>query len=238
MGEHLVGRSWLPLGEGFRHGLAASLVGWSLHGGAKFLGYNMLREELHDVLPWGPSNTYLFASLTAETVATLLLAPFHTSEVKLVSDPLFAPSLIAALLKIIRLSGVRGLFAGLPVLLLRQLVAGFCKFHLFEKCARASFNYLEPGYAKDRKIKRYHRVAGVLFSSLVTSAVCAIVSNPFDVIYTHIAASPSPLGVLDVYAQVGLTGLFAGVGYRVASTTLNNFFIWVYYDLFKELIAM
>jgi hypothetical protein len=29
-------------------------------------------------------------------------------QVKLVSDPLFAPSLIAALLKIIRLSGVRG----------------------------------------------------------------------------------------------------------------------------------
>jgi len=34
------------------------------------------------VLPWGPSNTYLFASLTAETVATLLLAPFHTCEVR------------------------------------------------------------------------------------------------------------------------------------------------------------
>lgn len=50
------------------------------------------------------------------------------------------------------------LFAGLPVLLLRQLVAGFCKFHLFEKCARASFNYLEPGYAKDRKIKRVRPV--------------------------------------------------------------------------------
>jgi hypothetical protein len=27
-----VGRSWLPLGEGFVHGLAANLVGWSLHG--------------------------------------------------------------------------------------------------------------------------------------------------------------------------------------------------------------
>jgi hypothetical protein len=135
---------------------------------------------------------------------------------------------------------------------------------------------------------KYHRVAGVLFSSLVTSAVCAVVSNPFDVVYTHIAASPSPLGVLEAYSQIGLTGtdtighglscervscvcvltratagLFAGVGYRVASTTLNNFFIWyvthththtvsalgfhslsllcvcrVYYDLFKELIAL
>jgi hypothetical protein len=41
----------------------------------------MLKEELHDALPWGPTNTYLFASLTAETVATLFLAPFQTCEV-------------------------------------------------------------------------------------------------------------------------------------------------------------
>jgi hypothetical protein len=231
-----VGRSWLPLGEGFVHGLAANLVGWSLHGGFKFLGYNMLKEELHDALPWGPTNTYLFASLTAETVATLFLAPFQTCEVKLVADPLFAPSLVGALIKIIRLNGVRGLFAGLPLLLLRQLVAGYCKFHLFEKIARISYGYLGEDYAKDRKIDKFDRTVGVLFSSLITSTVCAVVTNPFDVLYTHIAASPSPLSVLEVYSQVGPLGLFTGVGHRIAASTINNFCIWFFYDIFRRLI--
>jgi hypothetical protein len=131
------------------------------------------------------------------------------------------------------------LFAGLPLLLLRQLVAGYCKFHLFEKIARISYGYLGEDYAKDRKIDKvarawlsplplssgcpvllsdvvsrtharthaqFDRTVGVLFSSLITSTVCAVVTNPFDVLYTHIAASPSPLSVLEVYSQVGPLG--------------------------------
>jgi hypothetical protein len=45
----------------------------------------------------------------------------------------------------------------------------------------------------------------VLFSSLVTSVVSSLVSNPFDAIYSHMVASPG-VSVAEICSQIGFTG--------------------------------
>lgn len=227
-----VDRSWLPMHEGFIHGLAANLVGWGLHGVVKFMGYTTLKEQLHGTpLPESRVNYYLVSSLLAETVATVVLAPFDVCTVRIIADPLFAPSVVSALFKIIRTEGVRGLVAGLPFLLLRQLILGFVKFHMFERFARKVFDYLDEDYTVSRQISKPRKLIGVFLSSLVTSLVSVTLSHPLDVLFTHHTCYRA-------FSHLNLFELFTGWPERIISNTTNNFLIWYFYDGYKMLLRM
>jgi len=66
----------------------------------------------------------------------------------------------------------------------------------------------------------------MLISSLLTSIVATIVSNPFDVLFTQIAAASSSTTIFQAYSQVGVEGLFSGLSNRVAATSMLYFFTW------------
>uniref|UniRef100_A0AC34FAJ0 Mitochondrial carrier protein n=1 Tax=Panagrolaimus sp. ES5 TaxID=591445 RepID=A0AC34FAJ0_9BILA len=123
--------------RGLARGWAPNLIGYSAQGFAKFGLYETLKKEYSaavgvEFAAKHKTAIYLLAGASAETVGTLLLAPFESVKIRVQTCADIPPQFRRALPYIWKAEGVNGLFKGLAPLLLRQIPYTASKFVCFE----------------------------------------------------------------------------------------------------------
>jgi solute carrier family 25 phosphate transporter 3 len=222
-------RGWIP-----------TLIGYCVQGAFKFGLYEYFKYKLAATLPRALVEengvlVFLTASASAEFFADIALAPWETVKVRIQTSRRHlhmrhvVPRLWAT-------SGASGFFQCLVPLWCRQIPYTMVKFATFEQTAKfLAESVLHVSHSGPRGSISTLLIAHL--SGLVAGTLCALVSQPADVIVSKMSTN-SGSSFWQVVRQVGARGLFSGVSARIVMVGTLTGVQWVIYDGFKMLLGM
>jgi solute carrier family 25 phosphate transporter 3 len=228
-------------------GLSPTAVGYFLQGWFKFGLYEYFKRLYASMA--GPERAekgrfgiWLAAGGTAEFFADLALCPLEATRIRLVSQPSFAKSLPEAFGKLLANEGIRGLYAGLFPILLKQIPYTMAKFAVFETASEMIYRALESAGKPKAEIRDSTKLLISLNSGIFAGICAAVVSQPADTVLSVINKTKVTGSVAEatfrIIRELGPRGLFRGLGARaimVGSLTAGQFFI---YDGLKQLLGV
>jgi solute carrier family 25 phosphate transporter 3 len=105
-------------------GLGSTALGYSLHGGIKYGGFEALKYAIFHqggvVALFAADHrlpALMMAGMTAEFAASLVLCPLEQTRIKMVSDPEYADGVLAAVIRLFSEGeGARGVLRSLPAI--------------------------------------------------------------------------------------------------------------------------
>jgi solute carrier family 25 phosphate transporter 3 len=235
--------------KGLALGIVPTLVGYSLQGAGKFGFYEMFKDVYAKIV--GEENVYKYRTLgfalssaSAEVIADCLLCPWEAIKVKIqTSKPgTFPTGTGAALSKIKDAEGMAGLYKGLAPLWARQIPYTVMKFVAFERTVETFYKYVltkpKNEYAKSTQLS-------VTFASgYIAGVLCALVSQPADTMVSKLNNAQKVEGqtnmdaMKQIYAQIGFSGLWRGLGARIIMVGTLTGLQWWIYDSFKSAVGL
>jgi len=228
-------------------GLSPTAVGYFLQGWFKFGLYEYFKRLYSslagpEAAEKGRFGIWLAAGGTAEFFADLALCPLEATRIRLVSQPTFASSLPEAFGKLISNEGLRGLYAGLFPILLKQIPYTMAKFAVFEAASEFIYRTLERMGKPKADMRDSTKLLISLNSGIFAGICAAVVSQPADTVLSVINKSRVTGSIAEatfrIIRELGPRGLFRGLGARaimVGSLTAGQFFI---YDGLKQLLGV
>jgi len=217
-------------------GFSATAIGYFLHGAFKFSFFEFFKALVTGAnkvqTPFMSFIVASFASILAETVASVSLCPMEAVRIRLVSEPSFARGFVDGLPKMWKGEGYRGLFRGLPCVLLKQIPYTYGQFVSYE----VFMKLLSSGASKAIDLK-LSMICGFL-----SGIVAAVISQPGDTLLSLINREASDM-LISVHTfhlvmkRHGLGKLFTGLGARLLLVSCmlgGQFFI---YDSLKALVG-
>ncbi|KAI8099589.1 phosphate carrier protein 2 [Halteromyces radiatus] len=228
-------------------GLGPTFVGYSMQGAGKYGLYEFFKYYYGNLV--GENNAYkhrtvlaLAASGTAEFVADVLLCPMESIKVRMqTSYPPYAKSFGEGFNKLKTNEGLRGFYKGLVPLWSRQIPYTCMKFATFEKTVELIYStFLSKPKSEYNKFQQLL----VSFTAGYTSGILvALVSHPADVIVSRMnAVSDIPgqkkMTMVDIAKDLGLKGVWRGLGTRVLMIGTLTSFQWLIYDTFKVYMGL
>jgi solute carrier family 25 phosphate transporter 3 len=209
--------------------------GWFKFGGVEFFKINM-SSYLGDQKAWDNRTIiYLVAAACAEFIADIFLCPLEATRIRLVSDPKFAPGLIAAVPKIIQNDGMlKGFYSGFGPILLKQVPYSMAKFAVQGTAQEA----IAAGTGTDMKTaSEGKKMAIALSSGTIAGVAAAIISHPADTLLSMINKSPTAGGsgsiasrLVNLAKETGLKKLcLTGLGARcvmIGTLTAGQFAVF------------
>ena len=104
-------------------GLVPTIVGYGFEGGLKFGLYESLKPTFVQWLALGddPTEGFLFASVAAGAVASIVLCPMEQTRIRMVTDPEFADGFVGGVVRLTKEEGAGAIFYGLPAMLSKQI---------------------------------------------------------------------------------------------------------------------
>lgn len=125
--------------------------------------------------------------------------------------------------------GASQFYLGIKPLWMRQIPYTIVKFVAFEKIVQAFYTHIftneKSSYSKGTQMM-------ITFASGYTAGVfCAIVSHPADTMVSVMNKTGQSAG--EIYADIGMGGLWKGLGTRIFMIGTLTCLQWVIYDAFK-----
>ncbi|GJD08166.1 Mitochondrial substrate carrier family protein N [Galdieria sulphuraria] len=160
-------------------GFSATAIGYFLHGAFKFSFFEVFKALVTGTnkvqTPFVSFLVASVASILAETVASFSLCPMEAVRIRLVSEPSFARGFVDGLPKMWKGEGYRGLYKGLPYVLLKQIPYTYGQFVSYEVCMKLLSGTSISSSASKTVDLRLSVLCG-LFSGIVA----AVISQPGD----------------------------------------------------------
>lgn len=228
-------------------GLGPTAVGYFLQGWFKFGLYEYFKRLYSELAGRERAESarfgiWLAAGGTAEFFADLALCPMEATRIRLVSQPSFARSLPEAFGKIFASEGLKGFYAGLLPILLKQIPYTMAKFSVFEIASETIYSVLASNGKPKSELSDGTKLVVSLNSGVFAGVVAAVVSQPADtvlsVINKHKVSGSIASATVRIIRELGAKGLFRGLGTRaimVGSLTAGQFFI---YDGIKQVLGV
>jgi solute carrier family 25 phosphate transporter 3 len=174
----------------------------------------------------------------ASVVASLGLTPLEACRIRAVAQPeIYRDAGLIGTSQIIASEddqlGWKALYAGLPSLMIRQVIFGSVKFLAFERASEAIFS-IYPEF-RDATVT----ALGVsLVAGGISGALSSVVSQPADSVLTYVAKqSGGNLGVFDGASKMvregGVKSLFNGLGSRCVWAGCIIAGQFLLYDVFR-----
>lgn len=174
----------------------------------------------------------------ASVIASLGLTPLEACRIRAVAQPeVYRDAGLLGTSKIIASEndqlGWKALYAGLPSLMIRQVIFGSVKFLAFERASDAIFS-LYPEL-RDATVT----ALGVsLVAGGISGALSSVVSQPADSVLTYVAKrSGGDLGFFDGFNEMvheeGVGSLFNGLGSRCVWAGCIIAGQFLLYDIFR-----
>ena len=174
----------------------------------------------------------------ASVVASLGLTPLEACRIRAVAQPdIYREAGLIGTSKIIACEnkqlGWKTLYAGLPSLMIRQVIFGSVKFLAFERASEAIFS-IHPEFREATVT-----ALGVsLVAGGISGALSSVVSQPADSVLTYVAKdSGGDLGVFDgarkMIREEGVKSLFNGLGSRCVWAGCIIAGQFLLYDIFR-----
>jgi solute carrier family 25 (mitochondrial phosphate transporter), member 3 len=219
------------------------LIGYSFQGMAKFGLYEYFKHLYSDAFPNVPKDlAYVAGSASAEIIADVLLCPWEAVKVRMqTADPSKVPrgfptTMREGLPLIIKNEGFSGLYKGLVPLWSRQIPYTIMKFWAFERTVQALYMHVVP---KPREQCSKPEQTAVSFAAgYIAGIFCAVVSHPADVVVSKLNqySDRPPLG--KVLGELGMRGIWRGLGMRVVMVGTLTGLQWFIYDSFKAFVGL
>lgn len=256
-------RGWVP-----------TIIGYCLQGALKFGFYEYFRYRFAMMIPFHLLLTYLtwvfvFASACAELIADVALAPWETVKVRMQTQPRNrpnSPTLIQSIASADSMrdvmtsiwffeGGMSAYFRCLVPLWCRQVPYTVVKFTTFEKSvvlirwllfspssAHPSPHSPDEGSGGNAG---WQRLVVALLAGYLAGTLCAIVSQPADVVVSKLTAAQSndaddkrqgkKANWLTIVKEIGFRGTWKGLSARVLLVGTLSGAQWAIYDSFKML---
>lgn len=215
-------------------GLMPTLVGYGFEGALKFGCYELFKGVLKNLTEYSFIN-YLFASLMAGALASVVLCPMEDARIKMVSDEKYNRlGLVGALLRVHRKSGIWSTFKNVDAMLMKQVPYTMAKQVSFDIFAKSIYALLESFRVETQ---------GIHFLIMMASAFCAsilacLASQPGDVLLTHSTHASFSENVHHIMTTDGWRGFFAGLVARILHVSSIITSQLVVYDLVKQAVGL
>jgi len=225
--------------RGLAKGWAPTLIGYSAQGIGKFGFYEafkilysgMMGEEQAFL---NRTALYLGASASAEFFADMFLAPFEAMKVRIQTMPGYANNMREAYAKMSKESG-NPFYKGLKPLWLRQIPYTMMKFACFEKTVEALYANIVP---KPRaECTKGEQLVVTFAAGYIAGVFCAIVSHPADCVVSVLNKTPG-VSAGQVVKDLGMKGLWAGLGPRIIMIGTLTALQWFIYDSVKVALRL
>ena len=237
--------------QGLFLGAQATLAGYFWYGLSVYPSYTFFKRFFSlTVLPPEVSMVHvndvaLLAGACAAVIASLGLTPLEAARIRVVAEPeKYRPLGLTGTLAVIAEEdadlGWKGLYAGLPSLLTRQVIFGSIKFLAFERASEAIF-----AAAPSLRDATWTALAVSLVAGGLSGTISSIVSQPADSVLTYAAQNSrgtSSMGIIEgcrvMVEEEGAGSLFRGLGSRCvwAGTIIAGQFLL--YDVFRTIFKV
>ncbi|KAI8137044.1 mitochondrial phosphate carrier protein 2 [Fennellomyces sp. T-0311] len=229
-------------------GLGPTAIGYSLQGAGKYGLYEYFKYKYSQIVGEEAAHkyrafVYLTASASAEFIADVFLCPWEALKVRQqTSYPPFAKNTIEGFTKLKNAEGFSGFYKGLVPLWGRQIPYTMMKFASFEATVELIYKtFLTKPKNEYNKLQQL----GVSFAGgYIAGILCATVSHPADVIVSKLNNLPQPApgqpkqGLVDVAKDLGLKGVWRGLGPRIVMIGTLTGLQWLSYDTFKVYVGL
>jgi len=225
--------------KGLLKGWAPTLIGYSAQGVGKFGFYEGFKVFYSGIIGEEQSYTnrmglYLAASASAEFFADMFLAPFEAMKVRIQTMPGYASNMREAYGKMSKEAG-NPFYKGLKPLWLRQIPYTMMKFSCFEKTVEMLYAHVVP---KPRsECTKGEQLIVTFMAGYIAGVFCAIVSHPADCVVSVLNKSPE-LTAGQVFTNLGMKGLWAGLGPRIIMVGTLTALQWFIYDSVKVALRL
>merc|ERR1712079_594757 len=231
----------LTFAEGGASGLflgwAPTAIGYSMQGICKFGFYEFFKNVYSGII--GEENTYLYrtslylaASASAEFFADIALSPMESVKVRIQTSPAgtFPTTLREGAPKIYAAEGMNGFYKSLVPLWGRQIPYTMMKFACFERTVEFLYANVVP---KPRaECTKGEQLVVTFAAGYIAGVFCAIVSHPADCVVSVLNKTPG-VSAGQVVKDLGLAGLWKGLGPRIIMIGTLTALQWFIYDSVK-----
>ena len=230
-------------------GTQATIVGYLWYGISVYPSYAFFKRFLGDsLLPPAfavahTSQIALVAGALASVVASLGLTPIEACRIRAVAQPeTYRPLGLLGTLDVISKEddelGWKNLYAGLPSLMLRQVIFGSVKFLAFERASDAIF-----GIYPNLRDATVTALGVSLVAGGISGALSSVVSQPADSVLTYVAKQKGGnIGLLEgariMVDQDGAGSLFRGLGSRSVWAGCIIAGQFLLYDVFRAFFGI
>ncbi|KAL5018408.1 hypothetical protein ScPMuIL_004130 [Solemya velum] len=192
--------------------------------GIHFTCIHYMRSRLESRYP-RPVASFLVGGI-ARTVGTLCVLPFTVMKTRYESGSFNYGALSGALVNVYKTEGIRGLFSGVSATLLRDVPFSGLYFMFYSQLNKL-FSFSVPDHSD---LPSAHFVCG-----LCSGAFASFVTQPADVVKTHMQLYPKKYGRLKtvfifVYEKDGAMGFWRGLVPRTARRTMVAALSWTVYE--------
>jgi len=151
------------------------IQGWFKFGGVEFFKINMT-SALGEQAAWdNRTSIYLASAAIAEFIADIFLCPYEACRIRLVSQPDYAPSLMATATKMSsELGFMNAFYSGFVPILFKQVPYTMAKFVVQGKSAESI------AAVTGKPTSETGKVGLSLASGVIAGVVAAIISHPAD----------------------------------------------------------
>jgi hypothetical protein len=178
---------------------------------------------------------YLAASASAEFLADIALCPMEALKVRMqTSVPPFATNTREGFAKLKAAEGLGGFYRGLVPLWGRQIPYTMMKFASFERVVELIYSHLLT--KPKSSYNKFQQLEVSFAGGYIAGVFCAAVSHPADVLVSKLnnqAKSGNSPGVGALIKELGMAGLWRGLGQRIVMIGTLTALQWLIYDSFK-----
>lgn len=229
-------------------GFTAIYSGYFVQGAAKFGFYELFKHKISAALERAGVVAvdtrlhlpiYIASSGLAEVIASVALTPMEVTKIDMMTNPLSkGRGMLSAMRAIVQTGGVKALFRGLPLIMLRQVPYTCVKlagYDIIIESLRRKFAPEEISGAEGGVGRRDLQ----LLSGVLAGVLAATISHPADVMLSKLCGGTqalteciivqSPGDVMRLFREIGLRGCFKGLEARAimtAAMTAGQFAIY------------
>eukprot|EP00606_Chrysophyceae_sp_TOSAG23-5_P001255 GSChrysophyteH2.ASY1.ANO1.2.1 assembled CDS len=219
-----------------------TLLGYSAQGCFKFGLYEFFKDYYSNLAGEENAKKYqgaiwLVGSASAEFFADAALCPFEMVKVRVQTavPGTFPTGMFSALSAMRAEPGNKWPFGSLVPLWSRQIPYTMAKFYFFENVKNAFYDHVftDP---KETYTKGTH--LGITFASgYIAGVACAIVSHPADTVVSKMAKDTTK-SAGDILSELGIGGIWGGLGTRIIMIGTLTGLQWWIYDSFKTVVGL
>jgi solute carrier family 25 (mitochondrial phosphate transporter), member 3 len=169
-------------------GLGATAAGYFVQGWFKFGGVEFFKiqavQALGERKAWDMKTTiYLGSAAAAEFIADIFLCPLEAVRIRSVSDPTFCNGLSDGFVKMAKLEGIGGFYAGFLPILAKQIPYTCAKFVV--QGSVADNIYLSMGKTP-ADVDATSNLGISLLSGVIAGVASAVISHPADTLLSKV----------------------------------------------------